>query len=85
MDVATALGFTGVAILLAAFLLNLAGRLPAASPPYLALNLVGAALAAWSAWMISFLPFVLLEGTWALVAAVGLARSLARTAPRARG
>jgi len=83
MDFATALGFTGVAILLAAFLLNLTGKLPAEGAPYLALNLVGAALAAWSSWLIQFMPFVLLEGTWALVAAFGLFRTLGRrTTPR---
>ena len=76
---------TSSLILLAAFLLNLAGRLRSDGVAYLTLNLIGAALAAWSSWLIRFMPFVLLEGTWALVAAIGLVAKLRRAAPKARG
>ncbi len=41
---------------------------------YLALNLAGASLACWASWQIGFVPFVVLEGVWAVVAAVALAR-----------
>jgi hypothetical protein len=44
--------------------------------PYLGLNLIGAALACASSYLIAFAPFVLLEGTWAVVAAVAIARKL---------
>jgi len=71
-----AIGFVGVALLLAAFFLNLFRLLKAESNAYLALNLVGAALACASSYLIDFLPFVLLEGTWAVVAGVALARKL---------
>ena len=74
----TLVGFTGVSLLLLAFALNLVRRLPAESTAYLALNFVGAALACWSSWLIQFLPFVVLEGTWALVAAFGLFRKIGR-------
>jgi ABC-type Fe3+-siderophore transport system permease subunit len=70
----TAIGTAGVALLLLAFLLQLLGRLRAEDPAYLGLNLAGAALAALASWLIRFLPFVVLEGTWALVAAAGLVR-----------
>jgi hypothetical protein len=40
------------------------------------LNLVGAALACLSSYLIDFMPFVLLEGTWSAVAAIALARRL---------
>ena len=72
------LGFVGVAILLVAFFLNLFGVSPAGSWRYLGLNLVGATLACVSSYLIDFMPFVLLEGTWALVAACALARKVAR-------
>ena len=78
VDFPTAVGFVGVILMLFAFLLNLAGRLTADSVTYLTLNFVGACLAGWSSWMIHFLPFVLLEGTWALVAGIGLVRRLSR-------
>ncbi|HSA55578.1 MAG TPA: hypothetical protein VLE53_07725 [Gemmatimonadaceae bacterium] len=75
----TLFGFTGVALLLAAFILNLRRVLPADGVTYLVLNAVGAGLAAWSSWLIDFVPFVILEGTWAAAAVVGLVRALNRT------
>lgn len=71
---ATAIGTTGVALLLVAFLLNLLKLLKAESYPYMALNLVGAGLACWSSVLIKFMPFVVLEAVWAAVAAVMLTR-----------
>ena len=79
MDPSTAIGSLGVALLLLAFALNLAGRLPQDGTAYALLNLLGAAVAAYASWRIAFLPFVVLEGTWAAVAAVALARSLRRS------
>jgi hypothetical protein len=73
---ATIVGSAGVALLLLAFFLNLLRYLRADAPLYLALNLVGAALACLSSYLIDFLPFVLLEGTWSVVAATALARRL---------
>ena len=77
-----AIGFVGVTLLLVTFFLNLFRLLKAESNAYLALNLVGASLACASSCLIDFLPFVLLEGTWAIVAGVALARKLR---PIARG
>lgn len=70
------IGFVGVALLLIAFFLNLLRALRADSLPYLGLNFIGAALACASSYLIAFAPFVLLEGTWAVVAAVAIARKL---------
>lgn len=76
-SLATVIGFTGVGLLLLAFVLNLARILKAESIPYLALNLAGASLACASSWMIDFMPFVILKGTWAAATLVALARKLA--------
>ncbi|KAB2939291.1 MAG: hypothetical protein K8F92_00595 [Hyphomicrobium sp.] len=76
-SLATLIGFTGVGLLLLAFVLNLAKLLKAESVPYLALNLIGAGLACASSWMIDFMPFVILEGTWAVATLVALFRVLA--------
>ena len=73
---ATIVGSAGVALLLLAFFLNLLRYLRADGPLYLVLNLVGAALACLSSYLIDFMPFVLLEGTWSVVAAIALARRL---------
>lgn len=75
MDPADITGSVGVGLLLLAFGLNALGSLDRRSRPYLGLNLVGAGLACYSALLIGFVPFVVLEGAWALVAAVGLART----------
>lgn len=75
----TVVGSLGVALLLGAFVLNVARVLRADSVPYLALNAIGAGLAGWSAWLIDFMPFVILEGTWAAAAIVGLVRRSRRS------
>jgi hypothetical protein len=76
VSVATLVGSVGVGLLLVAFVLNLAKVLEAESIPYLALNLLGACLACLSSWMIDFMPFVILEGTWAAATLFGLVRAL---------
>jgi hypothetical protein len=73
---ATTIGFIGVGLLLVAFVLNIAGVLRADSVPYLGLNLLGAALACLSSWMIDFMPFVLLEGVWTAATLFALVRVL---------
>ncbi|MGF7078691.1 CBU_0592 family membrane protein [Mucilaginibacter sp. UYCu711] len=55
----------GVIILLVAFLLNLYKKLEANSRAYCAMNFIGAAMCGVSSYMISFYPFVVLEGIWA--------------------
>jgi hypothetical protein len=73
---ATLIGFLGVSLLLLAFLLSLLKFMRSESYSYLILNLLGGALACYSSFLISFMPFVLLEGTWALVAAIALVRTV---------
>ncbi len=80
-SLSTLIGFTGVGLLLLAFVLNLAKLLRAESIPYLTLNLVGAALACVSSWMIDFMPFVILEGTWAVATLAALVRVVAAGGP----
>ena len=75
---ATVIGSVGVALLLAAFVLNLLKMMSADGYPYAGLNFVGAALACYSSWLIAFIPFVVLEGVWALAAGFAILRRLAR-------
>jgi hypothetical protein len=72
MTVPDLVASVGVTLLLAAFALNLLASLGRGSRLYQGLNLVGAGMAAWAAWRIGFVPFVVLEGSWALVALAGL-------------
>ena len=71
---ATLIGFAGVALLLLAFLLNLLKLMRSDGYAYTTLNCVGAALACYSSYLIRFMPFVVLEGVWALAAGVAIAR-----------
>jgi hypothetical protein len=71
---ANLIGTTGVALLLAAFLLNLLKLMRADGYAYGSLNFAGAGLACLSAYLIDFVPFIVLEGVWALAAAIALAR-----------
>jgi len=73
---ATLIGSVGVALLLAAFLLNLFKLMRSDGHLYMSLNLVGAGLACYSSFLINFMPFVVLEGVWAVVALVAIARAL---------
>ena len=72
------IGSAGVTLLLVAFFLNLVKVMRSDGWLYLAMNLAGASLACYSSYLIRFMPFVVLEGTWAGVAAIALARRLRR-------
>jgi hypothetical protein len=63
-------GTVGVSLLLFAFALNILNRVSTRSGVYLLLNMVGAALACWSSYLISFWPFVVLEGVWTISSAL---------------
>lgn len=69
------IGSIGVFLLLAAYLMNHGGMLDGESRSYQGLNVIGAGLTAYSAYLISFIPpFVVLEGTWMVVSLAGLVR-----------
>ena len=70
------IGFIGVAILLAAFFLNLFNRLDKDSVAYLSMNIMGAGLACYASVLLKYLPFILLEGCWTLVSMIGLYRKV---------
>ncbi len=68
------IGTIGVSILLIAFVLNQRRTISEHSRAFLAMNLIGALMCGYSAWLVRFMPFVVLENVWALVAAWGLLR-----------
>jgi hypothetical protein len=70
------LQIAGAILVLSAFVLSQLGRLATTSRIYLVLNLVGAGILAVLAALTWQPGFLLLEGVWALVAGVGLARAL---------
>ena len=70
------MGSLGVAILLIAFLFNMLKIIKTESLVYSLLNLIGAGIACYASYLISYLPFVILEGSWAMVSLVALIREL---------
>ncbi len=70
------IGSLGVGLLLVAFFLNLIGWMKPDTSSYQGLNALGAGLACYSAWLIGSMPFLVLEGAWALAASAVLARKL---------
>lgn len=71
-------GFTGVAILLLAFVLQLSRKITIGSLLYLSLNFSGALLACIASILINYIPFIILEGTWTLVALIALIMQLSK-------
>ncbi len=65
------IGFAGVSFLLIAYFLNLKGIIGKDSLAYLLLNLVGAGIACFASVLLKYLPFIILEGCWTIVSALG--------------
>lgn len=74
MTASDLIGTLGVSTLLVAFVLNQRRLLSEHSRTFLVMNMIGAVLCGWSAWLVHFMPFVVLEGVWAAVAGWGLLR-----------
>ena len=72
MNLSDWIGFIGVTILLVAFLLNLTGKISQSDLSYIIMNILGAGLAGLASFLIHYVPFIILEGTWALVSIAGL-------------
>jgi hypothetical protein len=66
----------GVSLILLAFFLNTFKYMADTSKLYFALNIVGGAFACYGSVLLNSLPFIILEGTWSLVAIVGLIKNL---------
>jgi uncharacterized protein with PQ loop repeat len=72
MSTSDIIGTIGVALLLIAYFLNLYKILDQNSKAYIWLNIVGAAMSGLASWLIGFIPFVILEGTWTIVSLLAL-------------
>ncbi len=71
-------GAAGVSLLLLAFALNVFGALDRKSMSYSLINAIGAGLAAYASWLISYLPFLVLESTWCLVSLIAITSAMLR-------
>ena len=72
MNSADWIGFIGVFQILLGFILNISGTLEKNNLIFILLNLVGASMACYASILLDYLPFIVLEGVWALVAIIAL-------------
>jgi hypothetical protein len=63
-------------MLLVAFFMNLFGFLDRDKIGYILLNVVGAGISCYASYLIDYIPFVILEGAWGIIALIGLIKQL---------
>jgi hypothetical protein len=76
MNFSTLVGSLGVALLLIAFFLNLFKFVRGDQFGYIILNILGAALSGYASFLIHYMPFVLLESIWCVVALLALFKKI---------
>jgi hypothetical protein len=69
------IGTIGVAMILIAYFCSTFNLMSAQSRIFFLLNTVGAALACYASYLISYWPFAILEGTWTVVSLIGLVKA----------
>jgi hypothetical protein len=70
------IGSLGVALILIAYFLNTERIIPVNGKLFYVMNTIGSALACYASLLISYWPFVILEGAWMLVSIYGLMRTM---------
>jgi hypothetical protein len=68
------IGIIGVGLILLAYFLNIFSLIPKEGQLFFIMNIAGAALACYASFLIHYVPFMILEGTWTLVSIAGLIR-----------
>ena len=66
----------GVSLILLAFFLNTFKYISDNGKLYFTLNIIGGVFACYGSVLLNSLPFIILEGTWSIVALIGLIKSL---------
>lgn len=69
------IGALGVFQILLAYTLNISGRLEKENLIYILLNLFGAGLACLASILMEYIPFIILEGVWAIISLIALLKS----------
>jgi hypothetical protein len=68
------IGIIGVGLILLAYFFNIFSLIPKDGQLFFIMNIIGAALACYASFLINYVPFIILEGTWTLVSIAGLVR-----------
>lgn len=78
MDYKNIISTIGVSLILLAFFLNTFKYISATGKLYFILNIIGGAFACYGSVLLGSLPFIILEGTWSVVALVGLIKTVSK-------
>ena len=65
-------GASGVFLILSAYILNISGILKTNQLTFKLLNLIGASLACLASVLLDYIPFIILEATWALASLMAI-------------
>lgn len=76
MSTTDIIGTIGVSLILIAYFLNSFSLIKKDGVLFYVLNIFGGAIACFSSYLIRFWPFVVLEGTWAIISVVALLKSI---------
>lgn len=71
-------GTIGVSIILIAYFMNIFSFIKKDGFLFYVMNIIGASLACYASILINYLPFIILEATWAMVSVLGLVKVLKR-------
>jgi len=70
------IGTIGVGIILIAYVFNNFSVIKKNGNLYFMLNIIGASIACYASYLIGYIPFVVLEGIWALISGFALLYNL---------
>ena len=70
------IGTIGVGLILLAYFLNIFSWIKKDGVLFFVLNIIGASIACYASVLIRFWPFIILEGTWAIVSVIGLLKTI---------
>ena len=76
MNVNDIIGTIGVGLILIAYFLNIFSWIKKDGILFYLMNIIGASIACFTSYLIHYIPFVILEGTWAFVSIIGLLKSI---------
>lgn len=66
------IGFIGVFQILLAYILNVIGKIKSNDLTFILLNFIGASMACVASILMEYIPFIILEGVWAIVSLISL-------------
>jgi hypothetical protein len=73
------IGTIGVSLILMAYFLNVFSFIRNNGRLFFMMNIVGAGMACYASVLIQYMPFVILEGTWALVSVIAFIKKFNTT------